>query len=125
MSPHQPVKRNCSDHSWVNALFLGLHTIYINLIVTALVIAALPAQARQIEQHGHLSLSLMGLASQAVIFAVLALSWVFPVRFEYDLSVWFSSWGSFVSWATVGNGAFAVVQGILLWIALRGVGVGV
>ena len=99
--------------------------IFVNPVVTLLAIAALPAQLRELKRHGSAVLSLTGLASQAVIFGTLGLSWIYRVRLDYNLSDFFKTWGSFTSWyqlvgwAAVDHLVFAVVQGILFLIVSR------
>ncbi|KAE8386118.1 hypothetical protein BDV23DRAFT_190295 [Aspergillus alliaceus] len=121
-----PCGASRGSQCWLDAIFLGSHLIFVNPVVTLLAIAALPAQLLELKQHGHAALSLTGLASQAVIFAVLGLSWIFRVRLDHNLSDLFWTWGSFTSWyqlvgwAAVDNLVFAVVQGILFLVVLRG-----
>ncbi|KAF5855659.1 hypothetical protein ETB97_008832 [Aspergillus alliaceus] len=109
----------------LDAIFLGSHLIFVNPVVTILAIAALPAQLQELKRHRHAVLSLVGLASPTMIFAVLGLSWVFRVRLDQNLSDIFWTWGTFISWyqlvgwAAVDNLAFAVVQGILFLVVLR------
>ncbi|KAE8376157.1 hypothetical protein BDV26DRAFT_305782 [Aspergillus bertholletiae] len=120
-----PCGASCGSNGWVTAIFLGSHLIFVNPVVTLLAIAALPAQLRVLKQHEHTALSLIGLASQAVIFTVLGFSWLFRVRLDYNLSDFFRTWGSFTSWyqlvgwVAVDNLIFAAVQGILLLVVLR------
>ncbi|EIT77531.1 hypothetical protein AO1008_02849 [Aspergillus oryzae 100-8] len=120
-----PCGANCGSQRWDYGIFLGSHLIFVNPVVTLLALAALPAQLQELKWHGHAALSLTGLASQAVIFAVLSLSWLFRVRVYYNLSDFFRTWGSFISWyqlvgwAAVDHLVFAVVQGILFLIVLK------
>ncbi|KAB8276494.1 hypothetical protein BDV30DRAFT_224210 [Aspergillus minisclerotigenes] len=120
-----PCGANCGSQRWDYGIFLGSHMIFVNPVVTLLALAALPAQLRELKWHGHAALSLTGLASQAVIFAVLSLSWVFRVRLYYNLSDFFRTWGSFTSWyqlvgwVAVDHLVFAIVQGILFLVVLR------
>ncbi|KAE8416195.1 hypothetical protein BDV36DRAFT_284718 [Aspergillus pseudocaelatus] len=120
-----PCGANCSGQGWEDFIFLGSHLIFVNPVVTLLAIAALPAQLQELKRHGHTALSLTGLASQAVVFGFLGLSWVYRVRLDYNLSDFFKTWGSFTSWyqlvgwAAVDHLVFSVVQGILFLIILR------
>ncbi|KAF2852201.1 hypothetical protein T440DRAFT_497770 [Plenodomus tracheiphilus IPT5] len=111
---------------WVGAIFSGIHALFLSYIITALEISTLLAQARmmsrQPQEHG---LSRAGLAVQAVVFALVAVTWITRVAFPYDevegkwgvgmLLMWFEM----VGWAAVDNGVFAVVQMVLLGIAMR------
>lgn len=97
------------------------HTVYFLPYVTFLVaIAFLPA-AREIlsRPHGDIgSLSLAGLLMQALVFAAVAVSWVYRVRWlenPGDLYPW--SWYKLVGWAVVNNGIFAAVQALLFLLA--------
>ena len=104
----------------LDAIFIGSHMIFVNPIVTLLAIAALPVQLRELKLHGHAALSLTGLASQAVIFAVLALSWAFRVPLDYNLSDFFQTSGSFISWyqlvgwAAINNLVYGYTRGLVL-----------
>ncbi|KAE8314478.1 hypothetical protein BDV41DRAFT_563611 [Aspergillus transmontanensis] len=115
---------NYRSQDWEYSIFLGSHLIFVNPVVTLLAIAALPAQLRELKRYGHAALSLTGLASQAMIFAMLGLSWVYRARIDYNLSDVFRTWGSFTSWyqlvgwAAVDHLVFAVVQGILFFVVL-------
>lgn len=74
------------------------------------------------------SLSIAGLASQTTVHGILTVSWVLMVRprLVHLTQVWpalIMSW-NFFWWPLVENAIFAVLQGRLLWIALRGEMVG-
>jgi hypothetical protein len=73
----------------------------------------------------HQVLSRTGLLTQAVIFALVAVSWIWRVRFPYDawegvflglLSIWYEQ---IVGWAAVDNAIFAIVQALPLWVTSR------
>jgi hypothetical protein len=59
---------------------MAVHTMYINLIVTMGIIWAFCAQRQKAS-----ALSTLGLATQAVVFSLVALSWTSRVRFVDDL----------------------------------------
>lgn len=107
------------------AFFSHYHTIYINPIVTIICFASLFPQAREtLSRPSPGTLSITGLAIQAVIFAVVALYWPWrtsPSREHFDLPPLqkFITWYQLDGWATVDNAVFAFVQAVLLWIAMR------
>ncbi|ERF73258.1 hypothetical protein EPUS_03090 [Endocarpon pusillum Z07020] len=76
-----PAPGDSSEHDrrWFSATFSGVHTMFINPIVTVIGFASLFEQARETRSRPSLgALSIMGLAIQAVVFAVVALYW--PLR---------------------------------------------
>ncbi|KAJ5752006.1 hypothetical protein N7520_008923 [Penicillium odoratum] len=113
---------------WGEAFFSGYHAMFMNPIVTILVLVALPCQARAMHAQpvrDLKSLSLLGLLAQGVIFGVVAVSWTMRVR-SMDLSsrdvvayrlLTFVSWYQMVGWAAVNNAVFALVQILLLCLA--------
>jgi hypothetical protein len=63
-------------------------------------------------------LSIFGLATQAIIFALVALSWISRVNFPFELSLnILKAWYEVVGWAAVDNAIFAVAQFVLLCLA--------
>jgi len=102
-----------------------VHTIFINPIVTFISFASLFAQAREtLLQPSQGALSIAGLAIQAVVFAVVALYW--PLRMTIPREFWdmspvrsFITRYQLVGWAAVDNAVFAIVQAVLLWIAMH------
>ncbi|KAF9888963.1 hypothetical protein FE257_008133 [Aspergillus nanangensis] len=120
--------RGSSDRNWAEALFSGGHLLFINPIATILAIGAFFYQARAIRALpiGNLqAISLLGLLTQGVVFAVVAISWTMRVKF-LDLSFgdiiahggWFS-WYELVGWAAVDNAVFAMVQIALFCLARK------
>lgn len=110
-----------SDFGWI---FGGLHIMMIGPIVTILGLCTLFAQMRHMAHGG--ALSIVGLAAQAFIFFVVALSWLvrvyFPVPIEFDrINLRFLlDWYRFMGWAAVDNVVFAFVQFVLLCLATKG-----
>lgn len=86
--------------------------------MTMLAAAALGAQAPAIGPVGARALSLEGLAAQAVVFALLALSWLWRLRWPGP-GVMIATWYQCVGFVSVDHAVFAVVQAVLLWIAVR------
>ncbi|KAF7587810.1 hypothetical protein BBP40_006691 [Aspergillus hancockii] len=115
---------NCAYRGWVVGPLVGQHMIYIHPIVTGVSIVGLLKQAQEIKRHPISALSLAGLVGQALTFTLVALSWVFRIRFPYERidqitpSVLFH-WYQAVGWAAVDNAVFAFMQFILLWLSLR------
>lgn len=113
------------NREWAVVLFSGLHALFISPVVTILSITTLYAQARETLLRPSLqALSLVGLATQAVIFTIVAISWTMRVRFpwnvfEYFSLLYFTTWYQLVGWAAVDNAVFAIVQTVLLWLAIR------
>jgi hypothetical protein len=112
-----------SDRKWAVALFGGGHSMFINPIVTILSITTLFAQVREILSQPSLrALSLVGLATQAVIFAIVAISWMMRVKYPWNVLDFLTAWYQLVGWAAVDNAVFAIVQAVLLLLALHHVG---
>lgn len=86
--------------------------------MTMLAAAALGAQAPAMGPDGARALSLEGLAAQAVVFALLALSWLWRLRWPGP-GVMIATWYQCVGFVSVDHAVFAVVQAVLLWIAVR------
>lgn len=111
--------QDASSHEWVLALFHGIHTMLINPIVTILILASFFSQRTEILQHppgtASSSLSLIGLAVQAVVFVVLALAWAWRFVFPGGYGM---TWYQLVGFVAVDHIAFALVQAALLAVAV-------
>ncbi|KAH8756568.1 hypothetical protein F5883DRAFT_649172 [Diaporthe sp. PMI_573] len=112
------------DRKWFDGLFTGFHIIILNPLITILGVASLYPQARTIlgrpSDSGHGALSLVGLAVQAVLFLLLGLTW--PGRLAWPGPMFrraFSSWFQMVGYVAFDYIIFAVVQAVLLSIAVR------
>ncbi|GLA14607.1 hypothetical protein AnigIFM62618_001044 [Aspergillus niger] len=116
-----------SENEWVFALWSGVHLIFVNPAMTLLAFSAVSCQTPKVRKGvpPPPALSLRGLAIQAGVFSVLALTW--PFRFvnidpDWDIfASWFTlySWYVTVGWTAVDCAIFALVQAILLWMACR------
>jgi len=111
-----------NDRRWFSAIYFNVHSLIVNPIVTALTFAALFPQMRTLRSRpedgdsGPGALSIVGLGVQAVVFAVVALAWIFRFYMPRGMiSRAFVSWYQLVGWSAVNNGLFAFVQA-LLWI---------
>jgi hypothetical protein len=98
--------------------------MFINPVVTVLCIAALFVQAKETKSRSDPGgLSVTGLAVQAVIFAVVALSWLFRLVFPWNEHLinlgGLLMWYQYVGWVAVDNAIFAVAQAVLYWLATR------
>jgi hypothetical protein len=94
-----------------------MHSEVINPIVTVGGILALLFQRQKAY-----ALSFSGLAAQAIVFALVALSWTARVRFytleQFPLSLhMLIAWYQMVGWVAVDNCIFAIVQCVLLCLA--------
>ncbi|KAF6816608.1 pq loop repeat protein [Colletotrichum plurivorum] len=102
-------------------LFLLAHSLILLPTSTALLIFGAATQTREITRRrrfGPDGLSLPGLVAQAVVFALVAISWVFRVQYPPYAPSW-DGWYRLVGWPVVGNGTFALIQGVLVWVAIR------
>ncbi|KAL6802776.1 hypothetical protein GGI42DRAFT_32187 [Trichoderma sp. SZMC 28013] len=112
--------QDASSREWGLALFHGIHTMLINPIATILILAAFFSQRAEILQYppgtASSSLSLIGLAVQAVVFAVLALAWAW--RFVFPGGGYGMTWYQLVGFVAVDHFAFALVQAALLAVAV-------
>ncbi|KAI1454089.1 hypothetical protein F4805DRAFT_461139 [Annulohypoxylon moriforme] len=98
----------------LSAVFFGLHTIYINPVITILAaIAVFPQLNEMLSRKEPGALSTIGLLVQALVFVIVACVW--PVRFTIgsDDRVPLGAWYQLVGWAAVDNLIFAIVQGVL------------
>jgi hypothetical protein len=112
---------------WFGALYYAIHSLFLSWIITGLGVAAVFFQAREtVTRPPSQALSRVGLAAQAMVFALVAVSWAMRVRFPWELldgrQVTFGAlvtWYELVGWATVDNVVFALGQGVLLCVVSR------
>ncbi|KAH7380164.1 hypothetical protein BKA66DRAFT_571239 [Pyrenochaeta sp. MPI-SDFR-AT-0127] len=113
------------ERQWTLALFFGIHSLFLSWIITALNVAAIYYQVREtLSQPQNTALSRVGLATQAIIFGILAISWIGRVRFPFEgfaERFWglLSTWYELVGWAAVDTGVFALGQAFILWKVSR------
>lgn len=105
------------------SVYYGAVFLYVNYIITGLGIASLFVQWPQAT-----ALSARGLAPQAIVFALAAISWVLLAHFDPNAKTenkgGLIGWYLYVGFAAVDNGVFAVVQAILFYRVWRGTGGG-
>ncbi|KAH8897577.1 hypothetical protein GQ53DRAFT_817870 [Thozetella sp. PMI_491] len=108
-----------NGREWALAVFSAVHIILVNPVVTGLGIYSLFLQ-----KSNAAALSRDGLLGQAIVFTLVAMSWIWRVNFP-AIPPNQVSWSVFVSWyqvagfAAVDNGVFALVQLILFSLAGR------
>jgi hypothetical protein len=113
------------DRRWILALFFGVHSMFLSWIITAFTGIAIYYQSKEIaSQPDRTALSRLGLIVQAVVFLIVALSWIGRVRFSYEgfsERFWgmLSTWYELVGWAAVDTGIFAFGEALLLWILVQ------
>jgi hypothetical protein len=105
-------------------IFFGVHSLFLSWIISGFNVVTIYFQVRETQMRPQeQALSRMGLAVQAVIFILVAFSWIGRVEFPYPDGgfPWtsLSTWYELVGWAAVDNGIFAIGQAILLWIVSR------
>lgn len=118
------------DRDWYDALYiLGPMLYLIGPIIQILGFAGLRAEASEIKRSrssggnsNEDALSVRGLVVQAVVFLVVGLSFVWRMRLPEEeltgyLIVDVKHWYWSVGFATINNLIFAVVQGVLAWVA--------
>ncbi|KAL4866607.1 hypothetical protein BDV12DRAFT_131373 [Aspergillus spectabilis] len=112
------------ERMWLVVLFYGYHSIFLFPIIYALGIVAVYRQARLVLRSPDFpgAWSIRGLELQAIMFSLIALSWVWRIPFpweevEYPTFQVFQVWSSTVGWVAVDNGIFAVGQALLLLLA--------
>lgn len=69
------------------------------------------------------ALSLSGLAIQAVVFSVVAITWIWRIWFPYELDIhpirdFLPAWYEFIGCFVVDNIVFAAGQLVILWLAI-------
>lgn len=108
--------------SWTSFYHLPL---YMNPAATCAVFYYVwPISKPRLKPHSTSTLGLLGLASQAVAHIILAFSWLSIMYAPYSSLIskpWAQIffWYNTFLWAPVDNAIFAVIQGRLLWIALK------
>lgn len=107
-----------NDSDWFRAIFFGVHSMFINPVVT---IGSFSSLFIQIPTAA--ALDIWGMASQAVVFAAVAVSWVYRVEFPTVDGQWtlhlLNTWYQLVGWAAVDNAVYAIVQFILFCVVRR------
>lgn len=96
---------------------MAIHSMVINRIVT--ILGFLPLYVRWQKAS---ALNIIGLATQAAVFILLAISWNFRVYFSdrfYGKPFDFERWYEIMGWAPIDNAIFAIVQFILFCLASR------
>jgi heme/copper-type cytochrome/quinol oxidase subunit 2 len=118
-----------SDHDVFDVLYVMMPMFVLGPIVQILGFVALWAQASEIKSRSSPgtedALSVKGLLVQAVVFLLVGLSFLWRLRIPEDeewSGYWLADlrkWYWRVGFATLNNLIFAVVQGVLAWIAWR------
>ncbi|KAL2870899.1 uncharacterized protein BJX67DRAFT_210239 [Aspergillus lucknowensis] len=113
------------SRKWMLVFFYMFHTMLVVPLITVFNLVAVCSQARLIcTAQKSSALSLPGLFVQAVVFSLVALSWIWRVPFPWErvdylslrlLSTWYGS----VGWIAVDNGIFGLGRALLLVMALR------
>jgi hypothetical protein len=117
-------------HKWDLAVFGALHIKVVNPVVNTLGLVGLYIQAGVVKPKPADSrsgtLSMVGLAAQAVVFSLLAISWLGRLPFPWkELEVSTVDWAALKLWfGLVGfvpfdYAVFAIGQSMLLWLAVR------
>lgn len=117
--------KELQDDDWTRALFEGYHCYYISPIFTCVALLAFFPQAYvTLRLRSPQALSPHTLLLQAMVFACVAMSWVwrYPIpdffgkpRELSDYIMWYLE----VGWAAVDNAIFALTQAVLFVICLR------
>ncbi|KAK5167516.1 uncharacterized protein LTR77_007215 [Saxophila tyrrhenica] len=120
-----PWREHRAYDGWFGGLFIGGHILFVSPVVTFLGLLSLFVQLWETLSRDTLgALSTEGLAWQAVVFAVVGVSWVFrmgaPSRPGFFSG--FMNWLSMVGWAALDNLVFAFVQGLLFFVAKGRIG---
>ncbi|KAK1489316.1 hypothetical protein CCUS01_03363 [Colletotrichum cuscutae] len=105
---------------WTQDIFALLHYVLLIPLSTAFIIVAAIAQAREIRSRGGDAgaLSLPGLTFQCITFTLVAISWVFRVKYPPYSPSWVE-WYRLIGWTVVNDSLIGCVRGFLLVIALR------
>ncbi|PWY96313.1 hypothetical protein BO94DRAFT_580177 [Aspergillus sclerotioniger CBS 115572] len=116
-----------SEDDFMFALFTGGHFVFLSPVITLLGLLSVVFQASRLWKGSPLrALSLPGLKAQAILFAVLAVTWPFRVTYlgnaVWDcFGSWFSgvNWFMFVGWPAVDSAVYAIIQAVLLGLARK------
>ncbi|KAF4774330.1 hypothetical protein HER10_EVM0011722 [Colletotrichum scovillei] len=105
---------------WAQDIFALLHYVLLIPLSTAFIIVAAVPQVHEIRSEGGDAgaLSLPGLAFQCITFTLVAISWVFRVKYPPYSPSWVE-WYRLIGWTVVNDALAACVRGFLLVIALR------
>ncbi|KAI3546531.1 hypothetical protein CSPX01_04186 [Colletotrichum filicis] len=105
---------------WTQDIFALLHYVLLIPLSAAFIIVAAIAQAREIRSRGGDAgaLSLPGLTFQCITFTLVAISWVFRVKYPPYSPSWVE-WYRLIGWTVVNDSLIGCVRGFLLVIALR------
>ncbi|TDZ38819.1 hypothetical protein C8035_v006617 [Colletotrichum spinosum] len=116
VTPKTPV----FDHQRILDVFMYTHYLVFLPSTSILIPAAIIPQAREVlrRQYTQRALSLPCLASQAVVFAFLAISWMIRVNYPPYSPSW-EEWYRLVGWPVVNDALSSFSQGVLLLIAVR------
>ena len=119
--------RNPSMERWGFMMWEILHYFILRPLATIFSIASLAPQVQLLRSRSDPgALSVLGLVTQAAIFALNAVLW--PRRVCFDWERWsrqgqglnfFINWYSSIGFVALDTGIFAVVQAILLAIAIH------
>ncbi|KAL4925093.1 PQ-loop repeat-containing protein [Aspergillus undulatus] len=111
---------------WLSGILLNLHKSYVSYAVSWLMFVAAYAQdiavLNQSPQSSCTSLSLVGLAVQAVVFPLVAISWIYRVPYPYIATPpedFLGYWYETVGWAVVDNAVFGIGQANILRLGFR------
>lgn len=114
----QPPTRS-EPRRWAQEIVGLIHYLGILPASTILAVAGVVPQVREMRSRTDArALSLPGLAVQAVVFSLVAISWMVRVKYPPYLPSWVE-WYWLIGWPVVNNGLFAFAQGVLLWIVMR------
>ncbi|OHF03004.1 ATP synthase F0 [Colletotrichum orchidophilum] len=115
----QPPSRS-EPRRWAQDIFALVHYLLFIPMSTAMTILAVIPQVREIRsRRGNAgALSLPGLTVQCVVFALVAISWVFRVKYPPYSPSWVE-WYRLIGWPVVNDGLAGCVRGLLLVVALR------
>lgn len=111
---------------WWSAIYFMLHMTLLWPIITFLGCFSIYRQAQEIRTVSFPnSLSLQGLAVQAIAFTLVSVAWIWCLPFPYEDLKGHMNWNTFtvwygtIGWVIVNSFIFAIGQAILLILALR------
>lgn len=118
-----PDAKDWAEHWWIRYCNLRWAVIPVTMLNALALYSQYQTIVGRQPGEGLGGLSLAGLLLQAIVFAVVALAWVFRVPWESQEPAMtegmYFGWYRSVGWAAVDNGIFAVVQALLFLVASR------